>query len=242
MMQRDHFNKCKATPMEKLNYLAQLQRSNTQGACDSKQYWTYAAKTLGLYDTARGIEVTAESRHVGRCMPNFGAKDDMTTTDEASSDLVCGAVGTGSSNVQLLAHPTDARRIHPFLFMVLSQLQYATLLSSERAGKRKSLPLGFTGFGCCYCCQAGRLGFSRAFPLRRRTLPAKLDDMFSHLQRCPLTPPDVKAKLQYLSTSVEGQATSSSGDQDQDRKALYYNSEVLDRIWNELGRKGDVSA
>ena len=66
MMQRDHFPHCQAIPVEKRERLAALRKNNIQGACDSKQYWIYAAQTLGMFDTHRGIEITPASRAAGR--------------------------------------------------------------------------------------------------------------------------------------------------------------------------------
>lgn len=222
MMQREHFHKCSSIPSEKKDRLEALKSINMQGACDSKQYWIYAAQKLGMIDTCRGIEMTEESKSKGRLMPNYmAALDPPGTLSVATNKRVLGETG------EFLVRPTDKLNLHPFLYSLLSQLQVVSLQPAERTGKRRSLPAGLKGFGCCYCCEAGRYGFSRTYPLRRRTLPQKLNDMFYHLQRCTLCPRNMKLEMRRHC---------------QDDQTAEQNFDLFERIWKEqLGRNGDIT-
>ncbi|CAB9505745.1 expressed unknown protein [Seminavis robusta] len=231
MMQRDHFHKCTMIPLEQRRHLETLRRSNTQGACDSKQYWTYAAKTLGMFDTPRGIEMNQQAVEAGRQMPNFGVGEAVAVKEDSKVSSLDQKQKVDNGEHLLLQFCSTDAKLPAYLGHLLTQLQVVTLLPSEKTGKRKALPIGFTGLGCKCCSKAGRLGFSRTFPLRRRTLPAKLDDMLSHLLRCPLTPSHIKSELLLL-----------QGGNDE-RKRLYQKHHAkLDELWKVMGREGDFCA
>jgi len=214
MMQRDHFDRCESVPQDKRDHLRVLRNSKTQGACDSKQYWTYAARVLGMFDTPRGIEMTDESRTAGRAMPYYGLDPCFAPLD---------AIQKKSQRVEMLVDlVVEGWNMHRLIYVFLSQLQMIELTSQEQKGKRKHLEVGFKGVGCRRCCKERRHGLSRIFPLQKRILPNKLIDICSHLQRCPLCPPDVKSQLTTLL--------------DKEHNHLFHNSELNERVWTLLGR------
>ena len=215
MMQREHFHKCPCVPQEMKDRLETLKSINMQGACDSREYWTNAAKKIGMVDTPRGIEVTPEAIAKGKTMPPFG-----TGGPEPN-------VAIQEEPPILLVEPSDKARTNPFLYTLLAQLQVVRLTSPEKTGKRRSLDVGLKGIGCRYCCKAGRNGFSRTYPLRKKTLLIKLNDMFYHLQRCTVCPTEVKADLRRY-----------CNDQQQCKEK---NGALFERIWKQLGRDGDIT-
>merc|ERR1712232_668300 len=82
-----------------------------------------------------------------------------------------------------------------YIFYLLTHVEKVFLTDFERVGKRKSMELGKSGFGCTYCCADNRKGLCRFFPARRRTLPSKIKDLYDHLRRCQMCPTEVKKKI-----------------------------------------------
>ena len=213
-MVRDHFGKCSEVPADKAKEFQTLKGQNAQGATDSKQYWVYAARKLGMVDADSGIERPEASRIAAEKMPPYGATADGNVSEQPTPLVV----------------EDDAPRLTPFLFELMKNLQLVHLLAPERVGKRKGLPLGLEGLGCKYCCEKGRLGFSRCFPLRRRALPSHMYDLYRHCLRCPLCPEEVKEQLKQ---SHDGNNDGSGGNsRDQDAYAV---------IWAKLGRQRDLT-
>lgn len=191
-----------------------LKNQGLQGACDSKNYWIYAARKLGMVDTVEGgIEITKDSKANAAKMPTFR----MDEKKEEEIPL--------TQQVQMLVFPGDKSNISPFLYTLLSQTQLIHLLPCEKVGKRQGLPTGLEGLGCKYCARRGRLGFSRSFPLRRKTLPTRVQDMYKHLQRCPLCP-------QYVKTTLHLEKSQRSGE--------INNGPFYTMLWARLNRTEDI--
>lgn len=150
MMLRDHFEKCNAVPQSLMVRYRQLKNRSAQGACDSKNYWVYAAKKRGLVDTDYGIAITDEAKaEASKMLPFF-------LDDEESSK----ALAAKSKNIIMLVKPEDqATSSSPFLYSMMCHVQMVYLLPCEKIGKRKTLPIGLEGFGCRYCVPKGRLGY-----------------------------------------------------------------------------------
>jgi len=238
MMVREHFGTkmCPSLPKDKRERLECLKTAprRPQGAFDSKHYWIYAAKKIGMIDTPSGIQITKQSRAAGLRLRPFGSP--VPGTQIAPSDKA----------VRLLVQPKDATLTSRFLYVLLLQTQLVHLQPSEKIAKRKALPLGMNGIGCRYCCAAERYGFSRRFPLRRRNLPEELKDMYGHLKRCPLCPSEVKQTLAKLQedfnskNSVYAEDGAPSLDVfDNGRIKRPGNREFYDLIWSRLNGTGD---
>ncbi|CAB9513495.1 expressed unknown protein [Seminavis robusta] len=222
MMVRDHFIKCPAVPSDKALAFQSLKQKNAQGATDSKQYWVYAAKKLGMVDAKSGIERNEESIERAAQMPPYGTTVGPGGVEEEKDD---------DEEEAPLAGPDDQSRLTPFLYDLLRQLKLVHLLPSERVGKRKGLPVGLEGLGCQYCSREGRLGFSRCFPLRRRALPSHVLDLYRHCLRCPLFPEEPKEQLKL---SFQRELDSNGGEP----------SPAVDSysiIWTKLGRQRDLT-
>ena len=215
MMLRDHFSHCESIPASVVSEFNHLKDKPAQGATDSKRYWMYSAKKVGMIDTNEGIMMTQESRHDGSNMKSFGTVIGQNWEDDALRN-------------DSLVHSTDRGYVSDFLFILMSQVQPIRLTETECIGNRRSLQVGLPGFGCRYCCDQKRLGLCRMFPARRRTLPHKVNDLYDHLRRCTLCPQAVKDSLEQ-----SGHQMTLSFRADQGSNREFYN-----RVWNRLGHSG----
>ena len=212
MMVRDHFPNCSGIPPHKREQFLHLKGLTSPSSSLSRQYWMFAAEKIGMVDSEYGIIINEETQSEARNKPPFG-----TNTEESQA--------IRSAPVQLLVEPNEQRSISPYLYLLMSQAQIVHLLPSERVGKRKDAAVGLTGFGCIYCCKAGRLGFCRMFPLNKRSLPDKVNDLFAHMQRCPLCPTFTKTVLDSRRHEIA-----------RDQSYAERDREFVDRIWIKLGR------
>ena len=205
MMLRAHFSSCaEVPPAVKEKFLA-LKSKTTQGATDSKQYWIYSARKLGMVDSEEGIVMTKATTAAARAIAPFGSEN----TSEESSPLP-------------LVAPNDRTLASDFLYTLMLQGRRVRLQANEQRGNKKSLQLGLPGFACRHCCQLGRMGQCRIFPARRRTLPTKIYDLFEHLQRCSACPKETKELLEALHERENYQAN------------VPGQKEFLDLIWSRL--------
>ncbi|CAB9504637.1 expressed unknown protein [Seminavis robusta] len=210
MMLRDHFDTCACIPDDvKRRYLC-LKSSTCQGATEAKKYWSYSAAKLGMVDSEDGMLMNDNTRAAAKVIPPFGA-----VAGEVPVPL-----GDDGKPVALV-QPADREYASAFLFNVMSHFQRIELLPSERKGNRKSLRCGLPGFGCIHCSQAGRFGMSRVFPARRRTLPVRVADLYDHLCRCNLCPPEAKKVLRQL--------------REEEKQQTSHEKQFLDRVWERMG-------
>jgi hypothetical protein len=188
----------------------------------------HAARRIGMIDTPdRGIDITDESRQAAARIPPFGTNRDTTTS-----------LLEEKKDIAPLVFPEDKEelQISDYLYLLLSQVQRVRLSSAERVGNRKSLRIGLPGFGCRYCCQKGRLGLSRIFPARRRTLPSKIPDLHDHLRRCTLCPSPIKNQLEVLYQKQLKEKEKSAAAGGSEGSAVIGNErEFYSRIWSRLG-------
>ena len=215
MMLRDHFSHCESIPASVGTEFNILKDKPAQGATDSKRYWIYSAKKIGMIDTNEGIMMTQESRYEGSIMKSFGTIGGQTWEDEALRN-------------DSLVRPSDRGQVSEFLFILMSQVQPIRLTETECIGNRRSLQVGLPGFGCRYCCDQKRLGLCRMFPARRRTLPHKVNDLYDHIRRCSLCPQAVKDSLEQSRLQMMVSFRADQGP----------NREFYDSIWSRLGHSG----
>lgn len=208
MMLRAHFSSCtEVPPAIKEKFLA-LKSKTTQGATDSKQYWIYSARRLGMVDSEEGIVMTKATTAAARTIAPFGSEHRSGGSEE-------------SAPLPLVA-PNDRALASDFLYTLMLQARRVKLQVNEQRGNKKSLQLGLPGFACRHCCQLGRMGQCRIFPARRRTLPTKIYDLFEHLQRCTACPKETKELLEVLHDRENYQAKTPG------------HKELLDLIWSRL--------
>lgn len=212
MMLRDHFSNCEVIPASAQSNFNHLKDKPAQGATDSKRYWIYSAKKLGMFDTDDGIKMTQETRYEGNNMESFGTVVGQNWEDDALRN-------------DSLVRSTDRASVADFLILLMIQVQPIRLTETECIGNRRSLQVGLPGFGCRYCCDQKRLGLCRMFPARRRTLPNKVNDLYDHLRRCTLCPQTVKDSLEQSKSQMTESFTSDHGG----------NREFYDRVWSRLG-------
>eukprot|EP00934_Nitzschia_sp_Nitz4_P006789 Nitzschia sp. Nitz4//scaffold166_size90379//40405//41516//NITZ4_005057-RA/size90379-processed-gene-0.128-mRNA-1//-1//CDS//3329538196//6779//frame0 len=154
MMLRDHFGSCSSIPPEiKRKYFA-LKGKTAQGATDSKQFWVYSAKKIGLMDSDNGIWVDESSdKESSSEGPSYrAAQGDKMASSKASVEPV------------MLVKPEDRPYISEFMYELMTHAQLVHLEESEKTGNRKGLPDGLPGIGCRHCCQDNRKGLCRLFP------------------------------------------------------------------------------
>ena len=91
----------------KQQFLA-LKEHNTQGASDSKYFWIYAAKKIGMEDTAEsGIQITDESKAQGKLMLPYGVENQQVVDQIAQA--------TASQTTPLVSEE-DRATCSPFVF------------------------------------------------------------------------------------------------------------------------------
>eukprot|EP00797_Seminavis_robusta_P029186 Sro583_g170650.1 n/a (552) ;mRNA; r:24409-26064 len=209
MMLRAHFSSCTEVPPALKEKFLALKSKTTQGATDSKQYWIYSARKLGMVDSEDGIVMTPATTTAARALPPFG-------TNPAT-----GRGGEESSPLPLVA-PNDRSVASDFLYTLMLQARRVRLQANEQRGNKKSLQLGLPGFACRHCCSLGRMGQCRIFPARRRTLPTKIYDLYEHLVRCTACPQETKELLEVLHGRENYQPKTPG------------HKEFLDLIWSRL--------
>jgi hypothetical protein len=192
-----------------------LKGKTSQGATDSKYYWVYSAKKLGLVDSDGSIWVTnTPQADEGGDLPFGTAESGEKKTIEHSSRPV------------LLVAVEDRILVSDFLYTLMTHAQLVNMEKSERTGNRKSLPAGLPGIGCRHCCQSKRKGLCRLFPARRRTLPSKVNDLYDHVRRCTLCPREVKDHLFLLKELESAKDGRTAGEK-----------ELYDRVWARMGHE-----
>jgi len=219
MMLRDHFGGCDFMPTRVQDKFMLLKDKPSQGATDSKRYWTYSASKIGMTDSSQGIVITTESRAAGLNSPPFGRTAGQAWEDDTRSCVS-------------LVLPSDRPFVAEFLFLLLTQAQPIRLTEAECIGNRRNLRVGMPGFGCRYCCRHRRLGLSRMFPARRRTLPGKINDLYTHLRRCNVCPQNVKQELE-----TSRQLMNSGFHADQGATRDFFN-----RVWVRIGHDGHTDS
>lgn len=208
MMVREHFGSCTSIPEPlKTKFLTLKKGKTAQGAINSKAFWEHSAKAMGMKNSDNGIVLTEESRALAKAMPPYGS--------------TCSAMA--SPPAMLVDEGEKSLAKSDYAFTLLEQVQRVQLLPEECRGNRKTLPSGLPGLACVHCCQVGRMGHSRVFPVKKRTLSVKLEDMYQHLMRCTVCPETTKDLLKSQRDQFLEMA--------QDEKQLY------DLVWTRL-KKG----
>jgi hypothetical protein len=243
MMIRDHFINCNATPVETREKFIGLKSKATQGASDSKRYWVESAITLGLKDKAdqKGIVVLTHdchnacsddgdqsngNEHLPAAAASKRSPERIAEPRDPPHAIFPGVVSTETTGL-LLVTPEDKDLVSDYLYTLMQQVERVSLTESERVGNRKTMALGLPGFGCRHCLPSNRKGMCRFFPARRRTLPAKMSDLHTHLGRCSLCPTNVKAQLSMLRERQQGDGSNNCENQ----------KSFFDRIWARLRLK-----
>jgi len=221
MMLRDHFGKCKNIPNHHKKEFSRLKGNISQGSTDAKQYWEYSASKLGFKNSEYGIIITDESKEAAKNLLPFGWNTSTFREREKRPSVP-------------MVQPQDSKVLPPFLYTLFSLSQRVHLLPSERRRNRRGLPVGLPGFGCKYCVQVGWLGQSRTFPVRRRTIRDKANDLYEHMCRCRLCPLELKVllkdlKKEDLRTQTDSTNTSLQGFDQQEKR--FFNA-----LWSKLKR------
>ena len=124
--------------------------------------------------------MTKRTQAAAKSLPPYGAAEKQSKGDEVIQVLFDDEKGMAKSD---------------YNFTLLRQVQRVHLQADECRGNRKTLQVGLPGLACKHCSHIGRMGQSRVFPVKKRTLSVKLEDMYQHLMRCTVCPPETKELL-----------------------------------------------
>ncbi|CAB9528003.1 expressed unknown protein [Seminavis robusta] len=183
MMLREHFTRCSGMPEDIKEKIVALKQGKTaQGATNSKEFWEHSAKGLGMRDTEKGIIMTERTRAAAKSLLPYGA-------DAAQQQL------QKDEPIQVIFDDEKEMAQSDYNFTLLRQVQRVHLHADECRGNRKTLQVGLPGLACKHCSLVGRMGQSRVFPVKKRTLSTKLEDMYQHLMRCTVCPSETKELL-----------------------------------------------
>lgn len=257
MMLREHFSGCTHVPKELQDRISEFKEAPSQGTADSKRFWTWSAAQLGLVDSKVGGIWFRDSEAAAAAggVYVFMGKDDqvISLSEKEAEGFLMTSPGSQQRNhndfagkeegiereaerplppVLRVVTKDDKKRISGFLFLLMSQVQLIRMEESERTGNRRGIMAGLPGMGCRRCAQAGRMGMCRVFPVSRRTVCNKVDDIYDHLRRCPLVSKEVKASLASLKSSEE-----ESSQQRSKRETMTLSTEersFFDRVWQKM--------
>ena len=168
------------------------------------------------YSALQGNESSNNMNTAMMHSANFGNMDQNHAGDVNSKAL---------SDVALV-HPEDKHLSTRYSFALLSQMRSCKFTEADRLGKRKGLPIGFSGLACSHCY--GGYGSGRFFPSTIKTMSdtsKTLNVLHSHMMKCRKCPDDVRERLVRLRDSHdEERARMKFGSQ----KAFFVN------IWQRL--------
>jgi len=102
-------------------------------------------------------------------------------------------------NWELLVTPEDKKLYTDFAYTLLQQMRCCGFTEADRIGKRKNLPLGYTGLACIHCY--GGYGSGRYFPSSVKTMADSsktLNVIHSHVMKCLKCPQNIKDQLEDL--------------------------------------------
>lgn len=222
LLQR-HLSSCDHVPSHILQRYSVLKADDARSGT-SKKYWVDSAKSLGLVDTPAGIRISGKPRpplpslnNQQKSMKNTGDMFSSTSnafqTTVGSGDIQNGTAseGTiangGASDGNNLTHLPDVPLVTvedksmstSFSLTLLTQMRACVFTEADRLGKRKGLPLGFSGLACKHCY--GGYGSGRFFPSSIKTMSdtsKTLNVLHCHMMRCRKCPIEVRVQLQTL--------------------------------------------
>jgi len=173
-LQRRHLGMCSEIP-EHIRKTFQSMKAKPRG--DTAQYWTDAAKELGLHDS-----------HEGQGISFFRNPLDHTPADvldmENNDDAPTGSI---------LVPAVDRSKCTDHMLFLLKQFEPCQFRTSDRKSSRsRDRALGYPGLFCIHCKQ------KRYFPMTEKKLQDSLSLMTTHVNNCFHAPLDVKASLGYL--------------------------------------------
>lgn len=219
LLQR-HLSSCDHVPNHILQRYSDLKADDARSGT-SKKYWVDSARSLGLVDTPSGIRISGKPRpplpslnKQQKSMQNTGDmfssvsnayQDNAVVGDVANGDASGGgAVANGGTVIQpqpaiILVLEEDKSMSTAFSFTLLTQMRACVFTEADRLGKRKGLPLGFSGLACKHCY--GGYGSGRFFPSSIKTMSdtsKTLNVLHCHMMRCRKCPLEVRLQLQTL--------------------------------------------
>ena len=144
---------------------------------DMAQYWTDAAKELGLQDSQEGHGIIFFRNPLDN-----GPADEIEI--EKNDDRCTGSV---------LVPAEDRSKCTDHMLLLLKQFEPCHFHASDRKSSRsRDRSIGFPGLVCVNCKQ------KRYFPISEKKLQDSLSLMATHIHNCFHAPLEVKASLCYL--------------------------------------------
>jgi hypothetical protein len=233
MMLRDHFQSCKHISPEVAERLIAVRDKASHGAPETRNYWVYAARKLGLTDceTGKGIVCSGGSVEAGKQLAPFGS--DILEKRNGRHDGTEVNVMDRPEPTQIIPRPplllpAPKSAATGLLSTLLNHSEQVTISKVECMANRRHMPVGMVGLGCRYCCSRGWRGMARVFPGRRRVFLPRLEELEDHFLRCPLCPVSVKEQLVNARPLMSTEGTTA------DTEAV---KAILDTAWLWMGRE-----
>mmetsp|Transcript_16349 Transcript_16349/g.24082 ORF Transcript_16349/g.24082 Transcript_16349/m.24082 type:complete len:754 (+) Transcript_16349:78-2339(+) len=203
-------------------------REDTAWVPTTRQYWTDAARALGMVDThAEGIRFEREPSPLEHWMPT--SKTTMNYQDEqqqqqqqqdsslpasSSNTAMSSPVATkneskgtktttmsqqqSSGSGGYICFPEDQAVIPPYVYFLMRQVEPCYFTEADRFVARSKGPVGFAGFQCRHC--QGHAGLGKYFPHHSKALSTNStsQNIHAHILKCRKTTSAVKEELVYL--------------------------------------------
>jgi hypothetical protein len=178
--QRVHLPACQHVPPDIKADIADLQKS-CAWIPTTRQYWSDSAKALGMVDTSEGIRF----------------ERDPTEPTRAEEFVLA----ISSDKPQTLMLPEDKKKVPPYVFTLIEQVQTCQFTEADRFLARSKCAIGFPGFECRHC--SGHAGLGKYFPTTAKSLSTNStsQNIHSHLMKCRRCPKEIKTKLEVLKDS-----------------------------------------
>jgi hypothetical protein len=172
-----HFGICTEIPEQVRKTFHSMKGYGAKPKGDTTQYWTDAAKELGLHDFQEGDGI-----FFFRNPLNNSPADDIDI--EKNDDSFRGSI---------LVPAVDRFKCTDHTLLLLKQFQPCQFHASNRKSSRsRDRSIGFPGLVCVNCMQ------KKYFPINEKKLQDSLCLMATHILNCFRAPLEVKASLCYL--------------------------------------------
>lgn len=202
--QRLHLMQCADVPIHHKKTLDDLQTDNSW-IPTTRQYWSDAAKALGMIDTVDGIRFSRSPSIPTNWTPSddiiTNADVDTTTStvqNQSSTDPNTITLPSDDTNSNYICLPTDQEIIPPYVYFLLRQVERCNFSESDRFVARSKGPVGFAGFQCKHC--SGHAGLGKYFPLSCQSLGTNStsQNIHAHLLKCRKVSVTIKTELLSL--------------------------------------------
>lgn len=213
--QRVHLPACMDVTDEAQAKLDALQ-NDTSWVPTTRQYWTDAARALGMVDTPEGIrferepsplagwmpstmpQQQQEQQQVGLAADSNGSSSKNSTSPQEASTAIVKETQLSSGSGGYICFPEDQAMIPPYVYFLMRQVEPCYFTEADRFVARSKGPVGFAGFQCRHC--QGHAGLGKYFPHHSKALSTNStsQNIHAHILKCRKTTAAIKEELVYL--------------------------------------------